>query len=440
MSKINKRALVWFTQDLRLHDNPVLSYAHSNSGSILHVVFIKDLLHPASMPGIGKPSFNRKKFLYQALLDLSVRLKKQGHSLLTIDGSANEHLSYLILEHNIQVIYKSRQSGYNENKQWQTLKRIYPFIEFIDYSTFTLFSEDTLPFKLNALPDHFTKFRKTIETEIIQPRPYCKTTLSADPIVHSKSQSLISELSQKHTIFIGGETEALNHLKKYFSGQLASTYKQTRNNLLGFNSSTKLSPWLAQGSLSIIRVYNYLKYYEEIIEKNDSTYWIYFELLWREFFFWVAKKQGSALFTKRGRKKTAPLTSFYAERFQAWCNGETPWPIVNACMKELVETGFLSNRGRQIVASCLVNELDMDWRYGAAFFEQHLLDYDVASNWGNWQYLAGVGVDPRGKRHFDLDKQARKIDPNGEYIKKWQGDKKVKSLDSRDAADWPVYH
>jgi deoxyribodipyrimidine photo-lyase len=96
-----------------------------------------------------------------------------------------------------------------------------------------------------------------------------------------------------------------------------------------------------------------------------------------------------------GIKRLSPLTSYYPERFQKWINGSTPYPLVNACMNELRETGDLSNRGRQIVASCLVNELGMDWRYGAAYFERVLIDYDVASNWGNWQYLAGVGADPR---------------------------------------------
>jgi len=96
------------------------------------------------------------------------------------------------------------------------------------------------------------------------------------------------------------------------------------------------------------------------------------------------------------------------------------------------------DRGRQIVASCFVNELAMDWRYGAAYFEQILIDYDVASNWGNWQYLAGVGADTRDKRHFNLEKQTQQFDPQNHYIKRWNGDTKLQKLDSVDAADWPI--
>ena len=88
-------------------------------------------------------------------------------------------------------------------------------------------------------------------------------------------------------------------------------------------------------------------------------------------------------------------------------------------MKQLIVNGYLSNRGRQIAASCLINELEGDWRYGAAWFESQLIDYDVAANWGNWQYLAGVGADPRGGRHFHLAKQTGSYDADGSYRSRW---------------------
>ena len=107
-------------------------------------------------------------------------------------------------------------------------------------------------------------------------------------------------------------------------------------------------------------------------------------------------------------------------------------------MHQLVATGWMSNRGRQIAASCLVNELDIDWRYGAAFFEKHLIDFDVASNYGNWQYIAGVGADPRGGRHFDLEKQAKLYDPEGEFTQRWEGYAEPQPEFVTDAADWPI--
>ncbi|MFK7865495.1 MAG: FAD-binding domain-containing protein, partial [Pseudohongiellaceae bacterium] len=173
-------------------------------------------------------------------------------------------------------------------------------------------------------------------------------------------------------------------------------------------------------------------------EANDSTYWLFIELLWREYFNWSALKNGAKLFSFKGSAKAAPLTALYPERFQKWCYGNTPYPLVNACMQQLAKTGYLSNRGRQIAASCLVNELDLDWRHGAAWFEHQLVDYDVAVNWGNWQYIAGVGADPRGGRHFNLEKQTELFDADSSFRNRWVETPGDNMLDSRDAADWPI--
>ena len=107
-------------------------------------------------------------------------------------------------------------------------------------------------------------------------------------------------------------------------------------------------------------------------------------------------------------------------------------------MHQLNHTGYMSNRGRQLVASCLVHELGLDWRYGAAYFETQLIDYDVCSNWGNWQYLAGVGADPRGSRQFNLEKQTQMYDPNHEFIERWQGRDSRAQQDVVDMVDWPI--
>ena len=111
-------------------------------------------------------------------------------------------------------------------------------------------------------------------------------------------------------------------------------------------------------------------------------------------------------------------------------------------MNELATTGYMSNRGRQIAASCLIHELSVDWRFGAAYFEQQLIDYDVGSNWGNWQYIAGVGTDTRDVRRFNIEKQTQTYDPDGTYRRRWLPEREVFSsphtLHSVDAADWPI--
>lgn len=195
---------------------------------------------------------------------------------------------------------------------------------------------------------------------------------------------------------------------------------------------------MANGSLSARQVFAQLKEYETVHGSNESTYWLYFELLWRDYFQWALLKNQSGFFRFSGINNRRPLTTFLPQRFIRWCQGETPYPIVNACMKQLNETGYMSNRGRQLVASCLVHELAVDWRFGAAYFEQQLVDFDVAANWGNWQYLAGVGADPRGHRQFNLNKQAASYDPHGHFTQRWAGAVNDSPLDQTDAADWPI--
>ena len=343
----------------------------------------------------------------------------------------------LITQHNIGHIYASENAGYYEKQLWQRLTKRYPFIKFKRLASHTLFTQSDLPFELTELPTSFSKFRKLVEPLSIQsPLPQLKS-MPPSPIALIPPMPKSMAVSQA-PLFEGGEQQGRLHLEGYFDSRLASHYKQTRNGLDGMDYSTKFSPWLANGSLSVRRVIDCLRQYERDIEANDSTYWIYFELLWREYYQWYAHHYGVHLFSAKGIKNSKPNTSFYPERFQKWCHGNTPYPIVNACMRQLRATGYMSNRGRQLVASCFVHELGLDWRYGAAYMEQQLVDYDVASNWGNWQYLAGVGADPRGHRRFDLAKQTQTYDPKQLFIKHWGADKNAPPLDSVDAADWPI--
>ncbi len=274
-----------------------------------------------------------------------------------------------------------------------------------------------------------------------------KHTSARQPINNESFDSSIISSNDNEAGFFGGERAANEHLNHYFSDQRAHQYKAVRNALGGWENSTKFSAWLANGSLSARQVIAALHTFERQHERSDSSYWIFFELLWREYFFWYAFYHQQALFRFSGIDRRRPLSSFYPERFKSWTDGTTPYPLVNACMKQLNQTGYMSNRGRQIVASCLVNELNVDWRYGAAYFEAQLIDYDVAINWGNWQYLAGVGADPRstdqGGRHFDLKKQQQRFDPKGTFIRQWLGpeasiEHSHTSIDHIDPTGWPI--
>jgi deoxyribodipyrimidine photo-lyase len=132
------------------------------------------------------------------------------------------------------------------------------------------------------------------------------------------------------------------------------------------------------------------------------------------------KKHRNKLFQQAGiSTEEGELKSIQQMHLEHWINGETGNDFIDANMIELQTTGFMSNRGRQNVASYFCNEVHLDWRYGAAYFEQQLIDYDVCSNWGNWAYLAGVGTDPRGQRVFNIEKQANDYDKNEAYRNTW---------------------
>jgi deoxyribodipyrimidine photo-lyase len=188
---------------------------------------------------------------------------------------------------------------------------------------------------------------------------------------------------------------------------------------LGADYSSKFSAWLALGCLSPRYIYEQVRAYETQRIKNDSTYWLIFELLWRDYFRFIAHKHGKKIFRSSGlHGVTIPWQQDW-KRFELWCAGETGYPLIDANMRELAATGFMSNRGRQNVASFLTKNLGIDWRMGAEWFESLLIDYDVASNWGNWNYSAGVGNDARGFRYFNILKQAQDYDPDGHYVQHW---------------------
>ena len=194
--------------------------------------------------------------------------------------------------------------------------------------------------------------------------------------------------------------------------------KKTRNGLIGKNYSSKFSIWLALGSLSPITIYHEVKKYEKNVTKNNSTYWLIFELIWRDYFKYISMKYGNSIFKIGGILEKDYSWNNDAKLVEMWINGKTNEPFINANMIELFTTGFMSNRGRQNVASFFTKEWNLDWRIGASYFESMLIDYDVHSNYGNWMYNSGVGNDPRDRK-FNIKFQSERYDPLKKYEKLW---------------------
>lgn len=434
-------AVYWFSNDLRLGDNPALQRA-VHSEQQLSFIYCLDpaLLRPNHLncTGLGK---HRHRFIIESLLDLDHQLKSYGQHLSVYYQSPWRVFQELYGKHQVRRIYHSVNAGYNERQLFARMAAYTADTELTAVHSHTLFEPADLPFAPDQLPETFSGFRKLIEKDQRPVLAAGNAPQQLPPPLYKPFdwlKILREPDSGSDPRFNGGAAAGLRQLSGYFAQPHAQSYKDTRNALDNWQHSTKFSAWLAAGCISPRQVVSALQKHEAKHGANDSTYWIFFELLWREYFQWYAHAHGTKLFSYRGINGHNPLTSFYGERFQRWCNGNTPYPIVNACMKQLNATGYMSNRGRQLVASCFIHELKLDWRYGAAYFEQQLIDYDVASNWGNWQYLAGVGADPRGSRRFNLDKQTRTYDPDGEFIRAWRGEAGSQAIDSVDAADWPI--
>ena len=161
-----------------------------------------------------------------------------------------------------------------------------------------------------------------------------------------------------------------------------------------------------------------MRKYEQEVVRNQDTYWLIFELIWRDYFKYISLKHGDHIFHLEGIRGEKYAWGHSREALENWINGQTENDFVNANMRELSQTGWMSNRGRQNVASYWSKSLEQDWRTGAAWFESMLLDYDVHSNWGNWMYNSGVGNDPRDRK-FNPSLQAERYDPKGAYRRLW---------------------
>lgn len=227
--------------------------------------------------------------------------------------------------------------------------------------------------------------------------------------------------------FVGGETAGLKRVQEYiFDKDLLKIYFDTRNGMLGGDYSTKFSPWLAHGCISPRFIAKECKRYEqETGIVNKSTYWVVFELLINCHFRMFSFKHGNSLFSldgtlgkdAHGSHPNSRKWGLNKKSLQAWKDGMTGYPLVDANMRELAATGFMSNRGRQNVASFLALDMNTDWRYGADHFEKYLLDHDVYANWGNW--CAAAGMTGGRVNRFNIVKQSKDYDKEGDYVRQW---------------------
>lgn len=426
-----RRVLLWFKQDLRLDDHPAVQAALDADRLLPLYVFDPALLRPCAY-GNRRLGVHRARFLLESLAALDGELRQRGSGLLVLQGDPAQLVARLAEQLDLDEVLTLEEIAPEERAQLAALRANLGAASLRELPANHLLRVEELPCALQQLPRVFSQFRVQVEQRlpVFQPRP-APTRLPALPDnAHAYFAALpsLSQLGLGEPLnvlnsafpFAGGEPAAQARLRDYlWLSQGVRHYKETRNGMIGSEYSSKLSAWLANGGLSARRVVAELRRHESQYGRNESTQALWLELLWRDFFRWTLVRHGAALFRAGGLKATTAAPRQLDERFDLWCQGRTGMPLVDACMRELANTGFMSNRGRQVVASYLINDLQQDWRHGAAWFEEHLLDYDPASNWGNWAYLAGVGNDPRQQRLFNALRQARQYDPDAAYVSLW---------------------
>ena len=427
------RAIVWFRQDLRLHDNEAITTALRMAEEVIPVyIFDERIFKGTTRFGFPKTGKFRAQFILESVEDLRHQLRRLGGDLLIRIGKPECILSDLAKDMKCSWVLCNRERTQEEVMVQDSLeKKLWGVgVELLYTRGKMLYHTQDLPMPVHHTPDVFTQFRK--ENENITPVRFPFSTPESFPPLPAIDRGDMPRLedfgltavepdTRAALDFKGGETEGLKRLQYYLWGNdLIKTYKETRNGLIGGDYSSKFSPWLAQGCLSPKLIYHEIKRYEQERGSNESTYWMFFELLWRDYFRLLGKKYTNRIFLKSGpqNKPVKHLRNNY-EMFNCWAEGRTGVPFIDANMNELNATGFMSNRGRQNVASFLIKDLKTNWQMGAEYFESQLLDYDPCSNWGNWNYVAGVGSDPREDRYFNILTQAKNYDPRGEYVRLW---------------------
>ena len=428
--------IFWFRNDLRLHDQSALHAALAQGArQLLPVLCLPDAEAPSPW-GFARIGPHRRAWLASAIDGLRLALLQRGCPLLICPGPAASVLPALAGAVSASGVLCEAIAAPDEQAEVNALRAAGLAVHTVWHSS--LLEPAQLSWPVKQLPPVFTPFRQAVEQASLQPPTPLPPPTSLPPWPKGVPAAYLCSQDDALTAFVGtlpaadarsafpyqraplhgGETTALAHLAQYLARGLPHSYKRTRNGLMGLDYSSKWSPWLATGALSARQVQAQLRAYEAAQGASDGSYWLWFELLWRDYFRFLHLQHGCALYRAQGLGP-ARATPHDSACFSAWCAGQTGQPLVDAGMRELAATGYLSNRLRQVTASYLIHDLQCDWRAGAAWVEHHLLDYDVYSNQGNWLYIAGRGTDPRGGRRFDLVQQALAYYPQGAYQDLW---------------------
>lgn len=391
-----KVSIFWFRRDLRLEDNIALYESISTKSNVLPIfIFDDNILN--ELPN-DDPRVN---FIYQTLFDINLVLQKNNTSLLILKGKLEDVWNKLIQNYTIESVFINK-----------------------DYEPYAIKRDQKLGEVLNANGIELHSFKDQVvfeESEVVKANgepytvftPFKRKWLSLYNPLTLKPKITFENFHQENYPFpkkeeLGFKSSSV-HVKDFkLSG--VSTYAETRNFPI-LDSTSYLGPHLRFGTIGVRQI---------IAELDPSNEVFLSELIWREFFMQILFHFPKVVIGNFRPKYDGIKWRNKEEDFDKWCRGETGYPMVDAGMRQLNETGYMHNRVRMVTAGFLCKHLLIDWRLGEAYFAKKLLDFELSSNNGNWQWAAGTGCDAAPYfRIFNPIEQLKKFDKSEGYIKKW---------------------
>jgi deoxyribodipyrimidine photo-lyase len=415
-----------FHRDLRTSDNVGLIEASKECDN-LYTCFI---FTPHQVSKINKyKSNNSVQFMIESLEELSVEIKNKHGELLLFYGKQNDIIEMCIKKLKIDCVFFNRDySPYAVGRDLKTISFCKKHsVKTMTYSDYYLSEPGTIKTGSGGYYKKYTPFYNAAKNKHVEPPHNIQFKNLKKAHVEMQNKITLEKAMKIFTIYNenilvhGGRINAIKLIKKGLVQQ--KNYGKTRDYLK--NSTTNLSAYIKFGCVSIREVYY------AFIKNHDFIR----ELIWREFFahvlFAYPEVVGQA-YQKKYRKIKWHNNKLF---LQKWKNGITGFPVVDAGMRQMNETGYMHNRCRMIVANFLIKTLLIDWRYGEKYFAQNLTDYDIASNNGNWQGISGTGVDMK-PYYRDMNPwiQSKKFDKDCEYIKKWVPE--LEEVDNKDIHNW----
>ena len=399
-----KKSLFIFRRDLRLEDNIGLIESLQNSTEV-----IPCFIYDENLINNLKDSKFRWNFLNESLTDLDMELKKKGTRLQVLEGKPEKVIEKIIKKHKVEAIFLNTDftnySQKRDEKIYQTCKKkeisFHSTLDFLLHNPNEIKTNEGSPYTIYSF-----FYKKAKQFPIRKISKNIKKNYSKEII----SDIQIKELKIKNDEIIGGRKEAMKIIKNLDKFR---DYDKVRD-FPGLNQTTMLSAHNKFGTISIREIHKHIK---EILGLDHT---IMGEIYWREFFSYILFHFPHAQKTSFRQKFQKIPWSKSKESFKKWSEGKTGFPIVDAGMRQLNETGFMHNRVRMVVASFLTKDLHIDWRLGEKYFAEKLIDYDPAVNSGNWQWAASTGCDSVPYfRIFNPWRQQERFDLDCDYVKKW---------------------